>query len=257
MHDPYYNTLKNQEEKCLEEWKNCKNDEELARRLQQLEIQKSNTISTSQLREQSKDDESFALRILREEKLEEERKRNEFLKKQQEDELIAFNLQEEEKRRRQLEEDEALAKRLQQQQSYSRIPPPPMFSSFNQFTPYRKPSTSNVYSQLTTSSSNPISSEKRQHSLTIHNSYCSCGKTSTWNNNHIFDIHLRYCGCDLFNSYRNYYNQGKKHEHDYRCCTLNHLHSINCKCHYRDHVHDDTCCQIYHKHSVFCHCSKK
>jgi len=146
-----------------------------------------------------------------------------------------------------------MAKRLQQQ-SYSRIPPPPFdpYGSFNQFSSY---SGSNIYSQSMTSS-NPISSEKRQHALTIHNSYCSCGKTSTWNNNHIFDFHLRYCGCDLFNNYRNY-NQGKKHEHDHRCCTLNHLHSINCKCYFRDHIHDETCCQVYHNHTTLCHCSHK
>jgi len=262
MYDPYYNTLKTQEEKRLEEWKTCKNDEELARRLQQLEIQKnpSNSLTTSQLREVTTNDESFALRLLREEKLEEERKRNELLKKQQEDELIAFNFQEDERRRKQLEEDGLLAKKLQQEQSYSRIPPPPPFdvySGYSQFTPYRHKSNSIGSSyNLVSSNITPISSEKRQHALTIHNGYCSCGKTSTWNNNHIFDVHLRYCGCDLFNSYRNF-NQGKKHEHDYRCCTMNHLHSINCKCHYRDHIHDETCCQTYHKHTIYCHCSHK
>jgi len=264
MYDPYYNTLKTAEEKRLEEWKTCKNDEELARRLQQLEIQKNptNSLSTSQLREVSSNDENFALRLLREEKLEDERKRNELLKKQQEDELYALNMQEEERRRKQLEEDEKLAKKLQQEQSYSRIPPPPPFdgySSYNQFTPYRFNSTSigSSYNQISTSNTTPISSEKRQHALTVHNGYCSCGKTSTWNNNHIFDLHLRYCGCDLFNNYRNYFNQGKKHEHDYRCCTLNHLHSIGCKCYYRDHLHGETCCQTYHKHTKFCHCSHK
>jgi len=269
MYDPYYNTLKNQEEKRLDEWKSCKNDEELARRLQQLEITKTpstSLISTSQLREQTSNDENFALRILREEKLDEERKRNELLKKQQEDELIALNIQEEERRRKQLEDDEKLAKKLQQEhnRSYSRVPPPPPFdvySSFSQFTPYRSSSSSISKSSHggypSTVNTVPISTEKRQHALTIHNGYCSCGKTSTWNNNHIFDIHLRYCGCDLFNSYRNYFNQGKKHDHDYRCCTMNHLHSIGCKCYYRDHIHDESCCQTYHKHSILCHCSHK
>jgi len=187
------------------------------------------------------------------------------VKKQQQDELIAFNLQEEERRKKQLEDDELLAKKLMEEEkrkqnlNYSRIPPPPgpyngLYSSYSQFTPYSRKSGIPSYSMV--NSSVAISTDKRQHALTIHNSFCSCGKTSTWNNNHIFDVHTRYCGCDLFNV-RNYFNQGKKHEHDYRCCTMNHLHMISCKCYYRDHIHDESCCQIYHKHTVLCHCTHK
>jgi len=125
----------------------------------------------------------------------------------------------------------------------------------------------NDYSYYNSTVSTTNLERLRQHGITIHNQYCSCGKTSTWNNNHIYDIHKRYCNCEeddldlSYNGYngsrRNYFNQGKKHEHGYRCCNLNHLHSVNCKCHYRDHAHSESCCQIYHTHSVLCHCSHK
>jgi len=76
MNDPYYPILKSQEEKKLEEWKNCKNDEELARKLQQLEIIESkNNKSKDENLSVSKRDELYALKLLKEEKLNEERKK--------------------------------------------------------------------------------------------------------------------------------------------------------------------------------------
>jgi hypothetical protein len=250
MYDPYYQTLKTQEEKILEQWKNCKNDEELARRLQQLEITPQNPnpilsrsfLTTSEL---LRDDEYYALQLLREEKEEEERKKKKeekLLKQQQEDEMLAFNLQEQERKKY----------RSKNYNSYSS-------------------SSSHLYQQPSYGSSlNNYDLERaREHAIVIHNQYCSCGKTSTWNNNHLFEMHQRYCQCvddeDLSLVISNYSggrkvkvtNQGKKHEHDYRCCSLNHLHTEGCKCVYRDHVHSGNCCQVYHKHTRFCHCSHK
>jgi len=158
------------------------------------------------------------------------------------------------KKRKQLEEDEALAKKLSEKEK----------RNYNNYY--------NDYPYYGTGSSTSNLERLRQHGVMIHNKYCSCGKTSTWNNNHIYDIHKRYCNCveddddlDLsynyngnnYSSRRNYFNQGRKHEHGYRCCVMNHLHTVSCKCYYRDHVHDDSCCQMYHKHSVLCHCSHK
>jgi len=255
MNDPYYPILKSQEEKKLEEWKSCKNDEELAKKLQQLEIIESNKkvveLDTTK-------DELYALKLLKEEKLEQERKKLEGPKYTEEDEYLARRLQEEEKKKIQLEDDELIAKRMVEEErrleekrnreSYlvkPNYPPPPV--NYPSFYP-------SVYNPNPYNGQNIIH-EKRNHAITIHNTYCSCGKTSTWNNNHIFEFHRKYCGCDLFRSYN--YNQGKKHEHDQRCCTLNHLHNISCKCAFRDHVHDHNCCQTYHEHTNWCHCSQK
>jgi len=258
MNDPYYPILKSQEEKQLEEWKSCKDDEELARKLQQLEIN-DNSNSNHLSKYNPKNDELYALKLLKDEKFNGERKKTDLQRMKEEDEMLARRLQEEEKRQIQLEEDELVAKKLMEEEkrleekrknsyfSSPYIPPPPInYPSYN----YPNYSYSNPYSQN-------IPYDKRNHSLTTHNRYCTCGKTSTWNNNHIFEIHTRNCGCDL-NTYRPYnYNQGKKHDHDYRCCTLNHLHAKTCKCVYRDHLHDENCCNIYHKHNEFCNCSSK
>jgi len=262
MNDPYYPILKSQEEKKLEEWKKCKDDEELARKLQQLEIIESkNNKSKEENLSVSKRDELYALKLLKEEKLKEERKKNEGIRYTEEDELLARRLQEEEKRKKQLEDDEILAKKMMDEEKrleekrirenqYVRsqyIPPPPI--SYPSFYP-------STYSPYNPYGTQNIPNDKRTHAVNIHNRYCSCGKTSTWNNNHIIEYHTKYCGCDLM--YRPYnYNQGRKHEHDYRCCTMNHLHMKTCKCYYRDHVHDETCCQTYHSHTIYCHCSHK
>jgi len=262
--DPNYDSFKSLEEKRLDEWKSCKNDEELARRLQQLEISQKNKQenSGSFVKDRTKEDELFALNLLKEEKKKEEERRLMALRKREEDELIARQLQDEEKRKKQLEDDEKLAKKLSDKEKKKNyIPPPPLvpkyYPSYN-YNPYNPYNPHNPYN-ISYSGVNPLSNisyEKRQHAITIHNSYCSCGKISTWNNNHIFEFHNKYCGCDLL-SYQPYSNQGKKHEHDYRCCTLNHLHTKSCKCYYRNHNHSGSCCVTYHKHTPFCHCTHK
>jgi len=265
IYDPNFDSFKSLEEKRLDEWKSCKNDEELARRLQQLEISQRNkgeNISESIVKDRTKDDELFALNLLKEEKKKEEERRLIALKKREDDELMAKRLQEEEKRKKQLEEDERLAKKLsEEEKKKSYVPPPPLvpkyYPSYN-YNPYNSYNPYNPYN-ISYSGVNPMSNityEKRQHAITTHNSYCSCGKNSTWNNNHIFEFHNKYCGCDLL-TYQPYSNQGKKHDHDHRCCTLNHLHMKSCKCYYRDHVHTGSCCGTYHKHSPYCHCTHK
>jgi len=221
--------LKQEEEKQFQKYSQIKKDEELAKLIQSLEVKDSSNSSSSQIKKNISEDEKLCYMLLKEEKLKEEQKKLE------------------ESKRRQIEEDAKLARQIEiQNRSYLPPNPPPIphYSSGIKKHGYT------VYPQV------QITSERRQHALQTHNMYCFCGKTATYNNNHIFDIHKKYCGCELF-PVHNYWNEGKKHQHDMRCCTMNHMHTINCRCSYRDHVHDHLCCGKFHNHLVTCHCSQK
>jgi len=239
--DLYSNLLKQEEEKQYQAYRQIKQDEELAKLMQSLEVKEKSQIQNSEVKNFISEDEKLCYLILKEEKLKEEQRK------------------EEETRKRQIEEDAKLAKKLENQEKRSVIPPPPPpnINNYPNYNSYNKPYNGVQKSGYTVyPNSIQVTTERRQHALQIHNLHCFCGKTATYNNNHIFDIHKKHCGCELF-PVHNYWNEGRKHQHDHRCCTVNHIHSIACRCSYRDHEHDHLCCNRYHNHVVTCHCSQK
>jgi len=153
-------------------------------------------------------------------------------KKLQEDEALALKLAEEEKKQLQLRLDYDLARKLDSQEKAVPPPPPPMpFVN----TPYQ-----------------------RTHAVQVHDRYCYCGNTQTWNNNHIYNVHQTNCGCTSLNALgRSPSNHGRQHVHDYRCCAVNHIHTDKCYCVYRSHRHNHLCCTLRHVHNDFCNCTNK
>jgi len=113
--------------------------------------------------------------------------------------------------------------------------------------------------------------DKYNHLLITHNRSCSCGGLHVNNRQHLEKMHKKFCGCDLDIQVYNYQgnnavyspyvnavsNSGKKHVHGRNCCVLNHLHSMNCYCYYKQHAHTNRCCTLMHKHNEFCHCINK
>jgi len=73
---------------------------------------------------------------------------------------------------------------------------------------------------------------QRKHILNVHNNNCFCGKTDIHNNNHIYLIHNQYCNCSYGEVYKGTYKQKypSSHKHTSSCCTLNHIHTIQCNC---------------------------
>jgi len=139
-------------------------------------------------------------------------------------------------------QDEILARKLEEEERKLSLVPSYPYENYDYYN-------YNNYS-------NSFTNKKRNHALSIHNQYCSCNELSTWNNNHIFGFHAKYCGCNLYTK-DFHVNEGKRHQHCSKCCTLNHLHTNQCKCFYRDHIHDQSCCLTIHKHTMYCNCSHK
>jgi len=221
-------------------------DQTIARALVEAEQQQQR-----QKLERERADEEFARRLALEDqkqiaKAEEDRKRaaeaakkaEETKKKLFQDEAFAKRLAEEEKHQLQLRLDYDLARKLEAQEKAAIPRPPPL-------PPVR------VYNQHL-----PPHPHHRAHALQVHNSHCYCGNTQTWNNNHIYNVHKTHCSCNL-NAPHLPSNSGRLHAHDHRCCNINHLHSENCYCVYRNHQHNYLCCNLVHSHNLHCNCTHK
>jgi len=156
---------------------------------------------------------------------------------------LAKKLEAEEKRKTQFKKDEELAKKLSEEENrlYKAEPkkekPKPVVSNTSM----------NVH--------------QRNHMVNVHNRYCGCGNVQTYNNNHLMKIHVQYCNCNVAVANHHYSpnnsNHGRKHQHDHRCCAVNHIHSESCYCAYRQHKHGFYCCNLNHTHNELCHCSDK
>jgi len=200
-------------------------DEQLARLLQQSESQK--IVEAKRIEEQ---DQALALRLVLEEK-EAERKAAEAEQKRKE----------EQKKKDQLLKDQALALKMQEEEKH-------------------KAATLEYAARMASPPKNTVN----RHPVEIHRHYCGCAKNSCpQHNNHIFKIHDHHCHCGVVyfpQAPKPSYvvpNQGKLHVHGTYCCTINHIHSSTCFCHYESHRHTSACCQYDHVHTKFCHCSHK
>jgi len=182
---------------------------------------------------------------------EEERKGLEAEKKKKiaQDEALAKKIAEEEQKALQLRKDFELARKIDDQEKKAPTPPPsPGFT----------------YPSVYGSSSIPVNPSayptfNRDHVIAIHNRYCFCGNTQPYNNNHLHSVHTTHCNCgySLHAVQNPNSNHGRKHVHDYRCCGVNHMHTVNCYCAYRSHQHNYMCCSLNHKHDEYCHCCSK
>jgi len=169
-------------------------------------------------------DDDYALKILKEEKIEQELRRQQ---QEYEDEILAKRILDQEKKAEQLKVDESIARKMEAEERNK-----------NQYHNH-----------------NQITRSKRDHSLYVHNTNCSCRNVSVANNNHIFEVHQMHCGCkrginyhrqsgsNVYNNnggWGNYFNQlyrdyyPYKHVHDDRCCLLDHIHTKQCRCVFRD-----------------------
>eukprot|EP01127_Copromyxa_protea_P010448 TRINITY_DN2541_c0_g1_i2.p1 TRINITY_DN2541_c0_g1~~TRINITY_DN2541_c0_g1_i2.p1 ORF type:complete len:223 (+),score=32.49 TRINITY_DN2541_c0_g1_i2:74-742(+) len=78
----------------------------------------------------------------------------------------------------------------------------------------------------------------RQHVIAIHKKHCYCLNTGTHNNNHLFQVHNQHCAkpsCIGRQVLGGRLPCTGPHVHDYRCCTVNHLHTVHCPCVFRIH----------------------
>jgi len=222
-------------------------DEALARLLQQ-----SATEEVERKRIAEEKDAAFALQLLMEEKLQigkeaELARVSEIVAHKLHSELALAQQIEEEERKKYLEmKDLELARRVAEEEK-AKLATLNLHDNRNQLT-------NNLTAQFKSS---------RQHAVAIHNHHCNCGVTATYNNNHIYEIHNKYCtkrNCPT-KQFLVPNNQGLRHRHDGRCCTIDHIHSISCHCVYRQHLrttgHMHPCCQALHAHNDYCHCVYK
>jgi len=153
-------------------------------------------------------DEEYAINILKEEK-----QKLELIKQQKayEEELTKIKRMDDEYRKKLEDQDKELAIKIQQNE--------------------------NIKRNIIDSSSNPkqppfIPKFQRKHILNIHNNNCFCGKTELHNNNHLYMIHNQHCNCSFGGVYNGTYKYKypNHHKHIEYCCTLNHIHTIQCKC---------------------------
>jgi len=198
-----------------------------------------------QQKEQEERDRKLALQLLKDEekKIKEEKQKEEARKAKEE--LLR-------KKRQQELDDESLARQLQAQLDINNQP----------VVPYAPPSPSSYYippppifapPPVVYHSHNVVN----PHTQYIHQQYCGCNKRNSWDSNHIAKIHTQHCGCAAPYVGRGHFNEGVVHQHNYKCCGKNHVHSVKCHCDYRNHVHTRNCCTKYHVHSEYCHCTNK
>jgi len=215
-----------------------KNDAEFARLLA---LEEQNKVASEAQETKRKQEERS--RVEAEKRKKDEDRRS----KLREDEELAKRLEEEEKKQLQLRKDYELAKKLED--SEKKASP----------TPFQYPSVypSHTYPSSPYQSHSPYYTEaaKLAHATTVHNRFCYCGNTQTYNNNHIYAIHTSHCNCSFYPQPQG--NHGRKHVHDYRCCSVNHLHSATCYCVHRSHAHTYQCCSLNHTHDDYCNCIQK
>jgi len=200
--------------------------------------------TTEEERERAEQAEHKRILLEQQRALEEQKRRAAETARAQEAKDIEFarKLQEEERRKKQEKDDEDLARRLQSQLNIAQpvtryvprapvhyIPPAPVYNNNNVVNP---------------------------HTQQIHRQYCGCAKTNSWDSNHIFKVHSSHCPC-VHPFVGTYSNEGAVHQHTRNCCRKNHVHNINCHCHYRNHGHTASCCSKYHVHNIYCNCTNK
>jgi len=167
------------------------------------------------------------------------------------DEELAKKLDAEEKRKVQMKKDEELAKKLSEEEN-----------RLSQAEIKKEKHSHNVPTPPPLPSQTVMNVHQRNHMINVHNRHCNCGNVQTFHNNHLMKIHTQYCNCNVVGNANPHYfaynnNHGRKHQHDHRCCAINHIHSENCCCAYRNHKHGYNCCHLNHTHDELCHCSDK